>query len=1084
LTRIMSNLTASFAKTTRPTLSMVVMRERLFRKLDEAAENKAIWIFGPPGSGKTTLMASYVASRNRLSLWYQLDGNDADVASFFYYLRRTALLQCGESGAVIPELPASVENWDNYSRQLFRSIFACFNQPLIMVFDNYETVPPHSNIHEVFKRVIEEVPAGSLLVFISRTSPTPNLARPLANNFITLIDGDDLKLSRDECTQIANVRKVEVSSLVLDRILESTSGWITGSIIMLESAKKSGQPDKRQFGTAGNILFDYVANEIYASLDEVTREILLRVCWSRRINKELAESVGGEDVCVRTLSTLAKNNYFVTERIDSPVREFIIHPLLRDFLQQKARVIFAEQTFNSILRETAEQLIRDGQTDEAVELLAGNLDWDTLVPIIIKHAPLLLDQGRSALLTAWLEELPRDRLNNDPWLLFWYGMACRKQAPREARHHFELAFHKFKTDVEYNREGMQFCCCGFIEVVIAEMDDFSLLDNWISELLQLLEGGFAVTDSPFVKSPEILMLLTLIIRRPDFEHLEDWFRRAEKSERSQSRPQARCNDLFWLILVYLLAGELVKAGQKIGDLQRLMQEQTDVFASCECLLLTALHHVLCGSGNDADAAARAALQLAEENKYSMLLPFIHACGCCAALVRNDDVDAEAWLARFTPMDSMSNRLTRFLYHYILSWRCLISDEIINAHHEQRRALNFAVELGMPYFEVLSRTALGQLLFSCDDARGVNAQLRRVHTIAREIKNPLLEFMTLLVYGDVALRQGRTSTGTNALRYALRLGREHAYYHLPWWQTTQLAKVCASALQQGIEVDYVREFIIRRSLQPVPLSIEINEWPWPYRINTFGEQRIKKYDRVKLVGQKNDSRPMRLLMILIAKGARDVPLNEVAEVLWPHVDSEYGVKSLTINLHRLRRLFSNDDSITLREGRLSLNNRLIWVDTWAMERHLINIESTLTLPGYQPTRDGIRDLFDKLLALYQGAFLGEDEEYACFIAARSHYRMEFIRGINLLIDMIITQNIPLSVPELYNQCLQKDPLAEGIYRRLLLWYLDANRHVDAMDTYDRCRSIMARTAQLTPSAEMQSIYKQLVKMPVQSSRQPR
>ena len=1057
---------------------MVVMRERLFRKLDEGVVNKAIWIFGPPGSGKTTLMASYIETRNRLSLWYQLDSNDADVASFFFYLRNSALMQCGVPESGIPELPPAVDNWDNYGRQLLRAIFASFNQPLLMIFDNYETIPPHSNIHDVFKRVIEEVPAGSLLVFISRTSPAPNLARPLANNFITLIDGDDLKLNRDECVQIAKLRKVEAPATVLDKILESTSGWITGSIIMLEYAKKTGQLDKRQFGMAGNILFDYVANEIYAGLDEKTRMLLLRLCWPRRINKNLAEGVCGEDSCIPEISALARNNYFVTERVDNYGQEFIIHPLLREFLQQKARLTFDELTLNAILRDTAELLIKEGQTEEAVELLAGNLDWDILEPIIIRHAPLLLEQGRSALLAAWLDEFPRDQLASNPWLLFWYGMACRKHAPREARHHFELAYNTFKIRAENSREGMQLCCCGIIEVVIAEMDDYSLLDNWINELIPLLNAGSNVASPALTKTPEILVLLTLMIRKPDYEGLDNWFNRLEKSRRSQFLPPANSNDLLWLILVYLLCGELVKAGQILDELQQLIRNQTDEFVTCEYLLLTALYHVLCGAGEEADVAASAALKLAEKNKFSILLPFIHTCGCCAALVRNDADNADAWLSRFMSVAQINNRLPRFLYHYVLSWRHLSNDEIIRSHHEQRRALNFAMELGMPYFEVLSRTALGQLLYMCDDTRGVNAQLRRVHSIAREIKNPLLEFMTLLVYGDTAMQQGRTSTGTNALRYALRLGREHAYYHLPWWHPTQLARVCATALQHGIEVDYVREFITRRSLQPVPQSIEISEWPWPYRVTTFGEQRIEKCDRMKLNGLKNDSRPLRLLMVLVAKGGRDVPMNEVAEVLWPHVDKEYGTKSMTINLHRLRRLFNNDDSLILREGRLSLNDKLIWLDTWAMEHQLVNIESTITMPGYVPGKTGIKDMFDRLMNIYQGAFLNEDEEYTCYITARNHYRAEFIRGINLLVDTIIEYNVPLLVPELYNQCLQKDPLAEGIYRRLLFWYLDANRHADALDTYDRCRVAMGRSGLRSPSAEMQSIYKQLVKVTVE------
>ena len=77
----------TLAKFTRPRLHGATPRERLFAKLDGALNHKpAICVVGPPGAGKTTLVATWLDARKLPGVWYQVDPGDTDVATFFYYL--------------------------------------------------------------------------------------------------------------------------------------------------------------------------------------------------------------------------------------------------------------------------------------------------------------------------------------------------------------------------------------------------------------------------------------------------------------------------------------------------------------------------------------------------------------------------------------------------------------------------------------------------------------------------------------------------------------------------------------------------------------------------------------------------------------------------------------------------------------------------------------------------------------------------------------------------------------------------------------------------------------------------------------
>jgi ATP/maltotriose-dependent transcriptional regulator MalT len=74
------------SKITRPILTEVLPRKRLFSLLDRMRRRPIIWVSGPAGCGKTTVISSYIQTRKIPCLWYQVDEGDADPATFFYYM--------------------------------------------------------------------------------------------------------------------------------------------------------------------------------------------------------------------------------------------------------------------------------------------------------------------------------------------------------------------------------------------------------------------------------------------------------------------------------------------------------------------------------------------------------------------------------------------------------------------------------------------------------------------------------------------------------------------------------------------------------------------------------------------------------------------------------------------------------------------------------------------------------------------------------------------------------------------------------------------------------------------------------------
>jgi DNA-binding SARP family transcriptional activator len=268
-----------------------------------------------------------------------------------------------------------------------------------------------------------------------------------------------------------------------------------------------------------------------------------------------------------------------------------------------------------------------------------------------------------------------------------------------------------------------------------------------------------------------------------------------------------------------------------------------------------------------------------------------------------------------------------------------------------------------------------------------------------------------------------------------------------------------ALQAGIEVPYIRDFI--RKFEVPPRDFDVPNWPWQVKVHTLGEFRVEVDGEPLTFSRKTPKKPFALLKAIIAFGGKNVPEQKLIDALWSDEDGDAAREAFAVSLHRLRRLLVHPDVVQLSDGLISLDSGKCWVDAWALEHRISSRE--------RPTDTIDLEEADPVWQLYHGHFLTEDMEAPWALSMRERLRGQFLRFVSRTGRQHEDAGKLDIAASLYQKGIEADDLAEELYQGLMRSLNGLGRRAEAMAVFRRLRQTLSVTLGISPSPPTERLF---------------
>jgi LuxR family maltose regulon positive regulatory protein len=391
----------------------IVVRPRLLARLNRKAA--LTLVIAPPGYGKTTLVASWLAQLDLRTAWLSLDEEDDEPLSFLAALIGAMATIFPDFGA---ELLATLSSPN--SGPLTDLAVRLVNElndvahDFVLVLDDYHCIREPA-IHQLLLDLVVYPPQAMHLVVITRHDP-PLPWRIRMRGDLCELRAADLGFTEAEATQFlvkATARAIDIGAA--RTLVEQTQGWVTSLRLAALALGRAGEGASWSDVTSSDFrsISGYFSEEVFSGFEPDTLAFLLRTSILEILSGPLCDCVAGVDAGSAVpgkhggalLRHFERAGVF-TAAMDDEGEWYRYHPLFREVLRRRLAQAASADDIAELYARAAAWHEERGLLDEALAYALGTGRMEYAIAFIRRHRHPLLNNFEWRRLERWVEQFP------------------------------------------------------------------------------------------------------------------------------------------------------------------------------------------------------------------------------------------------------------------------------------------------------------------------------------------------------------------------------------------------------------------------------------------------------------------------------------------------------------------------------------------------------------------------------------------------------------------------------------------------------------------------------------------------------